>query len=340
VIPAKESPYEDEDGKPSNPIELQSDFIDRENNRWGYMERLMDVQDEINHRRSKGLHMLSSKTVIAEHSKTVIAEHGAFGKTPIEKVLKEFKKGFTFISKIKGAEVEVDNQQDLGQSQLAFYQDAQQAMDSVGINPELTGATDTAISGRAFIARQQGGMVELARIFSNHSAWKRRVYRQIWLRMRQFWTEEKWVRVSDNENALRFVGLNVPIRMVEKQLEESSGMDINKIRERNPDAVDAFIEQEIQANPAMGQVVEKRNDVKVLEMDIVLEDVPDTAIIQQEQFEMLYPQCRIRRLYLRSSNQTSKHSNSRRKFSRKLCKLRRPIKWLILRRSRQRLRRQ
>jgi len=105
--------------------------------------------------------------------------------------------------------------------------------------------------------------------------------------MRQFWTEEKWVRVTDNENALRFVGLNVPITMVEKQLEESAGMDINKIRERNPDAVDAFIKQEIQANPALGQVVEKRNDVKQLEMDIILEEVPDTAIIQQEQFEML-----------------------------------------------------
>jgi hypothetical protein len=188
---------------------------------------------------------------------------------------------------MKGFDVEVDNQQDLGQSQLAFYQDAQQAMDAVGINPELTGGTENAISGRAFIARQQGGMVELARIFANHSNWKRRVYQQIWLRMRQFWTEEKWVRVSDNENALRFVGLNVPITMVEKQLEETSGMDINKIRERNPQAVDSFIQSEIQANPAMGQVVEKRNDVKVLEMDIILEDVPDTAIIRQEQFEML-----------------------------------------------------
>jgi len=279
IIPAKESPYEDEDGKPMNPIELQSDFIDRENNRWGYMERLMDVQDEINHRRSKGLHLLSSKTVIAEH--------GAFGKTPIEKVLKEFKKGFTFIQKIKGAEVEVDNQQDIGQSQLAFYQDALQAMDSVGINPELTGATDSAISGRAFIARQQGGMVELARIFSNHSAWKRRVYRQIWLRMRQFWTEEKWVRVSDNESALRFVGLNVPIRLIEKQLEQSSGMDIEKIYEKNRQAVEQFVQSEIQANPALGQVVETRNNVKELEMDIILEEVPDTAIIQQEQFEML-----------------------------------------------------
>lgn len=279
IIEAKKSPYEDEDGHPMCPIELQSDFINRDNDRWGYMERLMDVQDEINHRRSKGLHMLSSKTVIAEE--------GAFGKTPVSRVLKELKKGFTFITKVKGSEVAIDSQQDLGQSQLAFYQDAQQAMDSVGINPELTGSTEGAISGRAFLARQQGGMVELARIFSNHSNWKRRVYRQVWLRMRQFWTEEKWVRVSDNENAMRFVGINVPIRRVEAMLEQEAGMDIEKIYEKDRKQVEAFVQQEIQSNPVMGEVVETRNNVKELEMDIILEEVPDTAIIQQEQFEML-----------------------------------------------------
>ncbi len=279
IIEAKKSPYKDEYDEPMCPIELESDFIDRENDRWGYMERLIDVQDEINHRRSKGLHMLSSKTVVAEQ--------GAFGEMPIPKVLKELKKGFTFITKVKGAEVEIDNQQDLGQSQLAFYQDAQQAMDSVGINPELTGTTENAISGRAFIARQQGGMVELARIFSNHSSWKRRIYRQIWLRMRQFWTEEKWVRVTDNENAMRFVGINVPIRLVEKRLEEESGMDINKLYEKNRQAVEAFIQQEVQSNPEMAVVVETRNNVKELEMDIILEEVPDTAILQQEQFDTL-----------------------------------------------------
>lgn len=279
IIEPKKSPYLDEDDEPMCPIELESDYIDRENNRWGYTQRLIDVQDEINHRRSKSLFMLSSKTVIAEK--------GAFGDTTREKVLKELAKGMSFIEPIPDKRVEIDSQQDIGQSQLAFYEDAKNSMDSIGINPELTGGTENAISGRAFLARQQGGMVELARVFSSHSNWKRRIYRQIWLRQKQFWLEEKWVRVSDDENAMRFVGLNIPITRIEKMLEQQTGMDIDKIRERDSDRVDMFIQQEIQGNPAMAEVVETRNDVKQLDMDIILEEVPDTAILQQEQFEIL-----------------------------------------------------
>jgi hypothetical protein len=275
----KPSPYEDEDGNPTNPIVLESDFLDRDNNRYGYSQRLVDVQDEINHRRSKALFMLSSKTVVAER--------GAFLDKSREQVLSEMRKGMSFLEIQKGAQVDIDSQQEFGQSQLAFYQDALNAVDSVGVNPELAGRTDTAISGRAFLARQQGGMTELARIFSRHNNWKKRVYNQIWLRVRQYWTEEKWMRVTDDENAMKFVGINVPVTRVEKELEQQSGMDINKLREINRDQVDQAIQQTIAENPAMGEVVETRNDVKKLNMDIVIEEAPDTATLQQEEFETL-----------------------------------------------------
>jgi hypothetical protein len=64
-------------------------------------------------------------------------------------------------------------------------------------------------------------------------------------------------------------------------------MDIEKLREQNQEEVDAFVQQEIQGNPQMGEVVETRNNVKELNMDIIVEDVPDTAILQHEQFEVL-----------------------------------------------------
>lgn len=275
----KDSPYLDDDDSPMCPIEMESHFIDRNNVRYGYMQRLMDVQDEINHRRSKALFMLSSVSVLADK--------GAFGDGERSKILGELRKGQSFIEKMPGSEVSIDRNVELGQGQLAFYQDAQQAMDSVGVNPELSGRTDQAISGKAFIARQQSGMAELNRVMSLHSSWKRREYRQIWLRMRQFWQEEKWIRVTDEENAMRFVGLNVPVSRAEKLLEQQSGRDINKLREINKEAVDQFIQQEIQQDPTMGEIVEKRNDVKELEMDIIIEEAPETVTLQQEQFETL-----------------------------------------------------
>ena len=109
----------------------------------------------------------------------------------------------------------------------------------------------------------------------------------MWLRMRQFWTEEKWIRVTDEEQALEFVGINIPITAVEKLLEQQSGKSIDQLKKINGEAVDAFIQQETMTNPAMGQVVETRNDVKTLDMDIILEEVQETATLQQEQFETL-----------------------------------------------------
>ena len=55
------SPFLDEFGQPTNPIELVGAYIDRNNNRYGEVRGFIDVQDEINHRRSKALHLLSMR---------------------------------------------------------------------------------------------------------------------------------------------------------------------------------------------------------------------------------------------------------------------------------------
>lgn len=280
LVKEKDSPYLDSDGVPSCPIELESDYIDRDNNRYGYTERLVDVQDEINHRRSKALHMLSTKTVVTER--------GALGDKSPDEVLEDIKSGQSLIEVLPGARFEIDNQQDLGQTQLGFYQDAQNSMDSIGANPELSGQSDTAASGRAIMALQQGGMIDLSRIFARHFEWKQRVYEQMWARIKQFWTEEKWVRVTDEDEAMRFVGLNIPITKAEKLLEEQAGKDISEIREiGGSEQVDQMIQKMAQSDPTMGEVVEKRNDVVEMDMDIILENAPDTITIQQEQFDTL-----------------------------------------------------
>lgn len=274
------SQYLDEEGQPVCPIELESDFIDRENQRWGYMQRLIDVQDEINHRRSKALYMLSSVSIIAEK--------GALGEIPRERALRELTKAQGFLELNNAQGVQILRNQEMGSAQLGFYQDAQNAMDSVGINPELTGGTNNAISGRAFIARQQGGMTELARIMANHSNFKKRVYTQIWWRMRQFWTKEKWIRVTNNSDSYKFVGINIPVTVADKLIEQQTKKEIYQlIAENGVEKVDAVRQSLISQDPRMAEVVETRNDIKKAYLDIVIEDVPDTAILQQEQFDTI-----------------------------------------------------
>jgi len=66
------------------------------------------------------------------------------------------------------------------------------------------------------MAKQQGGMIEITALTDHLHLLTREVYRHIWMRIRQFWTEEKWIRVTDDERNVRFVGLNRPITLEER----------------------------------------------------------------------------------------------------------------------------
>lgn len=267
------SPYLDEFGEPCCNIELQSDYIDRDNNRYGWIERLINPQDEINHRRSKALYMLSSAQVIAEQ--------GAV-KDPAA-ALRELRKAQGFVEVVGDKRFEVSRNIEMGQAQLALYQESKSEMDSIGVNPELQGRSESAISGRAFIARQQGGMTELARVFGTHSHWKLRIYRQMWARIKQFWDEQKWIRVTDNEDSMKWVGLNIPVRVIDQMLMQKSGMEITDIlKQYGPK-----IEEALKVQPELGRVIGTVNNVAELDMDIIVEEAPDTINIQQEQFEVL-----------------------------------------------------
>jgi hypothetical protein len=140
------------------------------------------------------------------------------------------------------------------------------------------GKQTQAASGRAIMASQQGGEIEIdGAIMDRFHQFKRRVYRTIWNRVRQFWTAEKWVRVTDDERNVRFVGLN---RMVTLG-EELASMP--------PDKQQAAAAQLglVPGDPRLAQPVRIENNVAEMTVDIVVEEAPDVATLQAEQFGML-----------------------------------------------------
>ena len=60
-------PFVDQDGMSWCPLLLQSAYVDRDNNRYGLVRMMIDVQDEINKRRSKALHRLTMQQVLTEN---------------------------------------------------------------------------------------------------------------------------------------------------------------------------------------------------------------------------------------------------------------------------------
>lgn len=279
LVPPMESPYTDEYGRPDCPIEIEHAYIDRENNRYGELACFLDLQDEINHRRSKALFLLSQRQTFGNRG-----------------AMKDIKKAKAELAKPDG-HLEVEQGEfnkdfgllptgDMAQGQFELLQEAKNEMDAQSYNAQLAGERQAGeLSGIAIQRLQQSGVTELVMLFENYSAFKLRVYRQMWNRIRQGWTREKWVRVTDDEQKLRWVGFNVPIK-VSDMLKEIMDDD-SKPYEMRLGASAQLVAME-QSNPqALEQVVETRNPAGELDMDIILDEAYDTINVSQEQLDAI-----------------------------------------------------
>ena len=262
--------YDDEES-PALPIVAGSAYVDTENNRYGLTRMLIDIQNEINHRRSKALHLLSNVTVIYDENAGIKSE---------ATLLNKLSTGKAAIKVNPGARMEIDHNQELGQGQLALLQEAKSEIDNVGVNATLAGKDERSLSGRAIQAKQAGGNVEITPILDNHADWKRRIYRQIWFRIKQFWDKERWVRVTDNDENVKFVGLNQQIT-ARQMLAENLGVEPEQVEQ-------ALQQQGVALGPGeLDRIVDVKNEVSKIDVDIIVADAPDTITLQAETFEQL-----------------------------------------------------
>ncbi|SFI84147.1 hypothetical protein SAMN05216258_11030 [Albimonas pacifica] len=270
VLEEGDSPYMDEDGNSTCPLILQSTYVDRENRRYGIVREMIDVQDEINKRRSKALHLLTQRQTFGR--KGVIDSVSA-----LKREMARPDGHVEFLDGVYGQDFGMLNTTDLASGQLQLLQEAKNEIDGMQASGALSGDTGESTSGRAVLARQQGAMVELAPIFDRYQSWKKRVYRAIWNRIRQFWTEERWIRVTDDERNIRWVGINQPITLADALREMPEEEAIMQARALGlvPD------------DPRLGMVVGVKQEVAGLDVDIILDEVPDALTLQGETFEAI-----------------------------------------------------
>lgn len=285
--PKAPSPYLDEDGEPENPIKARSLYVDRDNNRYGAVRVLISPQDEINKRRSKGLHLITMRQVRA--SRTVAEDP--------EEIRREMAKPDGIVLAEDG-EFEILPTNDMAAANLQLLQEAKNEIDLLGANAALAGKNENDMSGRAILAQQQGGMVEVARMFDRLRSLSIDVYRAVWNRIRQVWPEERWIRVTDDERNMRFVGLNqkVTVRMLAEEVAQGDQKAMQKAAQIvGPQVMQAYMQGDQQAQMALGlfvqqygdQVVEVRNAVNELDVDIVIDEGMDTPTVQAEQFDAI-----------------------------------------------------
>ncbi len=271
ILERMPSPYKTSDGESVCGFVFGSCYIDRDGNRFGVVRNWISLQDEINKRRSKALHLLNVRQTYG---------NGLTGDK--NKLRAELARPDGHVEMDGGAKYGEDfgiiPTNDMASAQFQLLQHATGEIDAVGVNAALSGNEQRNMSGRALIARSEQGLNELGPVFDAFTQWQHDVYRTVWGMIQQFWTGEKWVRVTDDEKNVKFVGLNQPITMGEQLLDEAK---------QQGQEITPQMQQQAKMDPRMQQVVGVRNSLAEMDVDIVIDDVPSSASLQGEQFETL-----------------------------------------------------
>lgn len=244
VLSEGESMFEDEKGRPTCKYVMYSANVDHEGDRYGFVRNMRSTQDEINQRRSKGLHILNSRRMIIGKGQT----------TDIEALRREAARPDGVIEYAPGTEPPQFDDGAKGQElagQIKFLEDAKAEIENYGFNPALIGTGVSNMSGRAMQMQQMAGIAELGPYLLSFKAWKLRVYRAIWNAVHKHWTSQRWIRVTDDENMAQFFAIN-----------------------------------QVSIDPMTGQPV-LVNALGSLDVDIIIDEGPDTINMQADAYETL-----------------------------------------------------
>ena len=243
------SPFVDEHDRQIAKYLMFSAAVDHDGDRYGFPRNLMSPQDEVNQRRSKALHELNNRRIIA--TKSAIADNN------VEALRREAARsdGIVLVNTSLD-DIRFDDQakQAAVMGQLQFMQDAKSEIETFGPNSAMIGGDASAggSSGRAIALLQQAGLAGLGPYMFNLRGWKVRVYRALFCAAQKYWTNQRWIRVTDAEGEPQFVQIN----------EMLNGPD----------------------GQPMGMM---RNAIGELDVDIILDEGPDTITLMQDTYEAI-----------------------------------------------------
>lgn len=263
IISEEVSPYLDDKNRPCCPIVAQSCYVDKDNNRIGYASDLRDIQDEINKRRQKALWEISSNQIEASDPSAIEVD--------AEEARREAARPDGVMpygwKKSAGADKSAGN--------MMLLNEAKNEMERFSPNPAMLGRQGADTSGRAMLARQQAGLIELSIVLDQFEDFKLRIYEQIWYRAKQDWTEPMWIRLTDDMEDPRYVALNQPIT-------EAPQLD-----EAGQPVLDEATGQPVMMQLGDGMEFGYDNQIAEMNIDIMIDTTPETATIMAEQLTEL-----------------------------------------------------
>jgi len=166
---------------------------------YGVVRGLRDIQDDINKRASKALHILSTNKVIMDEG--AVDDMDSFAD--------EIARPDAIIIKKAGKQIDLNVDRELAPAHLELMSRNITMIQQVGgVTDELMGRTTNATSGVAVKARQEQGSVSTNKLFDNlRLAVQMEGELELSL-MEQFVTEEKQFRITNQRGTPEFITVN------------------------------------------------------------------------------------------------------------------------------------
>lgn len=169
----------------------------------------------------------------------------------VDTMKRELAKADGHVETNPGKNFEIIDQSANVSGQAELLAEAKGEIENLGPNPGLIGRGVEKQSGRAILAQQNSGMTELSPVFERGREWKLKSFRKDWALIKQFWTGERAIRITGQADAPQFLNLN-----------------------------------QITQHPETGQIG-IQNNVTELDVDIIIEEGPDTITMQEELMDQL-----------------------------------------------------
>ncbi len=163
ILEAGDSPYLDHKGRPDCPIEAMSAYVKRDNARYGAVWDMIGPQDEVNKRRSKALNLLATSVSRCADPSAIDVD--------ADVARREAAQAGRGVA-VRLADVARTPRSSKARS--SCWQEAKSEIERMGPNPAVLGRDDHDASGRALLARQQSGLMELANLYGAVEDWELR----------------------------------------------------------------------------------------------------------------------------------------------------------------------
>lgn len=255
------SAYRDDKGKTICPIIAASFEVDPETReRYGPIAAMRPLQDEYNARRAVLLNEAQNHR-IRQVVEGVDPKSKAIAKSEAPKANGVLPYGWDMVSV-----PDIAN----GQAQLLAKTEAD--LDRLAPSSTVLSAMRSQDSGRSRQILQNAGLTEWARSLWYFERLEERMNRHLWFGAKQYMTKKQFIRSTGEHRAAEFIEINVPVGVNMVPDIDEQGM---------PKLDPATGQMMMKAQPIMEKAIAE------MDVDILLDSVPDTVTLQQEANEQI-----------------------------------------------------